>query len=406
MNIQPESPSSPESQTASLFQTAQVTTIAFGHFVHDLYGSAFLPALLPILKTKLEVSYAAAGLLVFFSQFPNILNPFFGFIADKVSLRYGVILAPAVTATIIGGVGLINSYTTLAILLLCAGVSISIFHAPAPPLVAQISGDRVGRGMSFFMFGGEIARTLGPLTAIWAVSWFGLEGMWRLMFLAWATSIFLYWRLKDIKPPPSAVNQSGLEKFWGPAGKVFPALSIMTMLRVPLLVAITVYLPTYVNDERGSGLWLAAGALTVLEGAGALGIAFSGTISDRLGRKPVLFVLLLMAPIMLLGFLFMPSWSTIIFLALLGLFAITPMPVLMAAVQDYFPDNRAFANGIFMAINFVFRGIGIWLVGWLADRFGLQNAFLWSGLLAFLSVPTIFLLPTHNAIHPSKVITE
>lgn len=375
------------------FQTGQVATIGFGHFVHDLYGSAFLPALLPILKTKLEVSYAAAGLLVFFSQLPNVLNPFFGLMADKVSLRYGVIFAPAVTATIIGGVGLINSYTTLAILLLCAGISISIFHAPAPPLVAQISGDKVGRGMSFFMFGGEIARTLGPLSAIWAVSLFGLEGMWRLMFLAWATSAFLYWRLKDVKPPPSAVNQTGLELFWGPARQIFPPLALMTLLRVPLLVAITVYLPTFVNDERGSGLWLAAGALTILEGAGALGIAFSGTISDRLGRKPVLFVQLLMAPIMLLGFLLIPTWLSVIFLALLGLFAITPMPVLMATVQDHFPDNRAFANGIFMAINFVFRGIGIYLVGWVGDAFGLNNAFLWSGLLAFLSVPTVFMLP-------------
>ena len=386
----------PNSKTNSeepRFQTGQVATISFGHFVHDIFGSAFLPALLPILRERLNVTYAAAGLLVFFSQLPNILNPIFGYMADKVSLRYGVIFAPAVTATLIGAVGLTNSYTSLAFLLLWAGVSIAIFHAPAPSLVAQISGNSVGRGMSLFMFGGEIARTMGPLAAIGAVSWVGLEGMWRLMFFAWLTSIFLFVKLRHVTPPPSAAHQRGLEEFWAPARRVFPVLSLMTLLRAPLHVAITVYLPTFVSDERSSTLWIAAGALTILEGAGAVGIAYSGTISDRLGRKPVIFALLFLAPWMLLGFLYGPSWMAVIFLILLGLTAITPMPVLMATVQDHFPDNRAFANGIFMAINFGVRGASIWVVGRLADIYGLNSAFLWSGLLAFLSVPTVFWLP-------------
>ncbi len=375
------------------FQLSQVITISFGHFVHDLFGSAFLPALLPILRTRLSIGYADAGLLVFFSQLPNILNPVFGYLADKVSLRYGVIFAPAVTATLIGAIGLTNSYTTLAFLLLCAGVSIASFHAPAPPLAAQISGERVGMGMGIFMFGGEIARTLGPLAAIGAVSWVGLEGMWRLMFFGWLTSFFLFIKLRHVSPTPSAANQVGIKQFWAPARRIFPALALITLLRSPLLVAITVYLPIFVSDERQSTLFIAAGALTILEGAGALGVVFTGTMSDWLGRKPILFLLFFIAPWMLLGFLYGPSWMAIPFLVMLGLTAITPMPVLMSIVQEHFPDNRAFANGIFMTLNFGFRGIAIWLVGRLADSSGLNSAFLWSGLLAFLSVPVLLWLP-------------
>ena len=46
-----------------------------------------------------------------------------------------------------------------------------------------------------------------------------------------------------------------------------------------------------------------------------------------------------------------------------------------------------------MSMNFVIRALAIGVVGLLADRFGLMNAFLWSGLLAFLSVPAVFTLP-------------
>ena len=78
----------------------------------------------------------------------------------------------------------------------------------------------------------------------------------------------------------------------------------------------------------------------------------------------------------------------------LGLTAISPQPVMLALVQDSFPDHRALANGIYLAVSFLVRAQ--WEFGWLAilaDQFGLQNAFLWSGLLAFLSIPAVFFLP-------------
>jgi FSR family fosmidomycin resistance protein-like MFS transporter len=62
-------------------------------------------------------------------------------------------------------------------------------------------------------------------------------------------------------------------------------------------------------------------------------------------------------------------------------------------VQDQFPDNRALANGIYLAMNFMIRALGIWTVGSLADSVGLTQAFLWSGLAAWFSLPAIWLLP-------------
>ena len=94
-----------------------------------------------------------------------------------MSLRYFVILAPAATATLVSIMGLAPNYLSLAFILLLTGVSIAAFHAPAPAMIGRISGKQVGKGMSYFMASGELARTIGPLVAVWAVSLWTLDGV-------------------------------------------------------------------------------------------------------------------------------------------------------------------------------------------------------------------------------------
>ena len=81
------------------FQADRVATIAAGHVVHDTYTS-FLPPLLPRFIADLSLSRTEAGVLTVFMQVPSLLQPFIGHLADRLSLRYLVILAPAATGVI------------------------------------------------------------------------------------------------------------------------------------------------------------------------------------------------------------------------------------------------------------------------------------------------------------------
>lgn len=379
-------------EDAADFQTGQVTSIAVGHFTHDVY-SAFLAPLLPVIQSGLGLTYTLAGSLVIFTQIPSLLNPFIGYIADRVSVRYFVILAPAVTATLFSSIGLMPSYAALALLLFAAGISIAAFHAPAPAMIARVSGVRVGTGMSIFMAAGELARAVGPLFVAAGVAWFGVNGIWRLAVFGWLVSIFLFFRLRKIPATPRGQGQASLADFWPQARRVFPPLVWLLSGRIFMMAALTTYLPIFVSDEREGSLWLAAASLTILEAAGVAGALLSGTLSDRLGRKKVLLVLLTMAPIFMVAFIYSPVWLAFPLLLLLGLAAISPQPVLLATVQDQFPDNRALANGTFLAINFLVRAFGIWVVGRFSDAYGLNAAFTTTAVLAFFSVPAVLFLP-------------
>ncbi|MCB0139600.1 MAG: MFS transporter, partial [Caldilineaceae bacterium] len=149
-------------EPTATFQTDQVFTVAGGHFIHDTY-SAFIAPLIPLLQERLGVGYAGAGSLAIYAQMPSLLNPFIGYLADRVSLRYFIILAPAVTATLMSCMGLTSNYLALAMLMLAAGVSMAAFHAPAPAMIGRLAGQRTGTGMSIFMASGELGRTVGPL---------------------------------------------------------------------------------------------------------------------------------------------------------------------------------------------------------------------------------------------------
>ena len=374
------------------FHSEQVLTISSGHFVHDVY-SAFLPPLLPLIIDKLSLTLTLAGSLSAYLQFPAILTPLIGHFADKHNLRYLVIIAPALTATAMSALGMAPSYTTLALLLLLAGISSAFFHAPAPAMVGRISGQRVGKGMSWFMGGGELARTIGPLVAVWAVSLWGLEGMFRVVVIGWGTSAVLFWRLRDVSISPR--KKGSLQSILPKLRTLFLPLFVISFFRMFMLVCMTTYLPTYMN-LNGATLLLAGASLSILELAGFVGALSGGTLSDRLGRKPLLLGITILAPLLMIAFLNVSGWLLVPVLLAYGFVAISAGPVFLALIQDNFPDNRAVSNGLYISMNFLLRSLAMVLVGMAGDAFGLQVTFMGSAGISLIGVVGIFMLPVES----------
>ena len=376
------------------FQTDRVVTISAGHAVHDTY-SAFLPPLLPAFIESMSLAKAEAGLLTVFLQAPSLLQPFIGYVADRVSLRYLVILTPAVTATAMSLLGIAPGYAVLAMLLMVVGLSSATLHSVAPVIAGRLSGTRLGRGMGFWMVGGELGRTLGPLIiAAYFVFWpDDLSHTPWLMIGGWLTSLLLFVRLRDVEGQPI---RSGPGVPWQQVLRIMAPLLVplagIILVRSFMSAALTTYLPTFLAEE-GAELWLAGISLAVLEAAGVAGALLGGSLSDRFGRRAVMFISLLVTPLLMLLFLAVSGWLRFPLLLAMGLTALSVTPVIMALVQESCPENRALANGTYMALSFVLRSGVVVIVGVMGDAWGMRLSFMACAFITFLGLPFLLLLP-------------
>ena len=168
-----------------------------GHTVNDTYTS-FLPPLLPSLIQSFGLSNTQAGLLSVFLQWPSVLQPFIGYLADHANLRYLVILAPAITGITMSLLGVAPSYAWLGILLVIAGLSSAAIRSVGSVIAGGLSGSKLGRGMGFWMVGGGLGSQIGPLIFVTTIQTAGCPAMPWLMLGGLVTSTVLYVRLRDV----------------------------------------------------------------------------------------------------------------------------------------------------------------------------------------------------------------
>lgn len=378
------------------FQFGNVVTVSIAHLIHDVFSS-FLAPVLPLLIAKLNISYSMAGLLTIFQNLPSLINPIIGLLADKLPMRYLLIFAPAVTTISMSLIGSSDSYVFLVFLLLIAGVGASLFHVPAPVMIKRISGNRLGKGMSFFMFGGEIARSVGPILILSAVSFWGLEGSYRLMPIGLIATLILFFKFRNLPISSSFYKSKHDEKAVESVRKFSPTfIKIAAIIFFTSLLkgALTTFLPTYITSAKDGSLWAAGISLSVLQLSGALGTFAAGTISDKIGRRNTLLIMAITVPIFMFIFISSPEIFAIPLLLLMGFFMFATTPVLLAIVNDVDSEHPALMNGIFMSINFLISSIAVVTVGFMGDFFGLEKAYILSPLLGLLALPFILKLPS------------
>lgn len=375
------------------FHTGKVLIISIAHMVHDVYSS-FLAPLLPLLIEKLGLSYGMAGSLSMFQRLPSLLNPVVGAIAERMSVRYFIIVTPGLTAVVMSLLGPAPHYLVLVFLLLVMGLSATLFHVPSPVMVKRVAGTQTGKGMSFYMLGGELARTIGPLVILGAVSFWGLEGSWRVMPFGIAASIILYFQFHRIRISDRfRTTGEGLRirETFNEHRRFLILVGGVLFFQSLLKSALTAFLPTLMTTEGGS-LWLGGGYLSILQLAGAVGTFVAGGISDRFGRTPTMLLAFGASPLLLWMFLALEGIIAIVALVLLGISLFASNPVMLAFVQDQDSDRPVFLNGVYMGMGFLLGAVGVQLVGVLGDVVGLRETFSLTAFLSLGALPCILLL--------------
>src|SRR5207253_2074141 len=153
-----------------------MTLLAAGHLGTDFANGA-LPALLPFLVDRFDLSYTLAATLMLASAVSSsVIQPVFGLWSDR---RGALWLLPAGVA--VAGIGIAlaadaPSYWLVLVLVVVSGVGVAAYHPEGSKFAAYASGARRASGMSAFSIGGNVGFALGPVLATPLVVAFGLRG--------------------------------------------------------------------------------------------------------------------------------------------------------------------------------------------------------------------------------------
>ncbi len=386
----------------SRFRTTEILLLSGAHFIHDVYAS-FLAPLLPLLIEKFSITLAQAGMLSAIMQAPALLNPFIGMLADRMNLRMFVILAPMLTAVPMSMLGLAPTYGVTMLLLLLAGISVAMFHVPAPVMVARMAGNLTGTGMSFFMTGGELARTVGPVTAVSTVSLLGLQGSWPIMVAGIAASVVLFVRFRHVDIKLHSNTSIPLTTTLREMRKVLLPITFIVIARSFMYGCMTSFLPTFVTKHGGT-IWLGGICLTMFEAAGVAGALTSGSLSDIIGRKRMLLISLVGAPLGLVCLMLTTGQDRAvigncpiisgILLLITGFMLLSTTPVVLAVIQEHAEKSPAAANGIYMMVSFIARSSVVVLIGFIGDHAGLYTAYMLSAAAGTVGIPFVLMLPS------------
>jgi MFS transporter, FSR family, fosmidomycin resistance protein len=387
-----------QEQQESEFNAAGTARLAGAHAAHDLYGG-FLGPLLPAVQEKLGVSLTVVSLMIPAQQLPGMFQPFIGYMADKTSRRWFVVLGPGVTAVSVSTIGLAPHIGFVLLLLLVSGFSSGAFHAPAVALMGEYAGPKVGRAMSFFMAGAEFSRTLAPIIITAAITWFTLEGAAMVMVFGLAASVYLFFTLDT-----SASDQ---------ARRDAPPIELRAILRarrkwIGALTGTAVfnaiatgpfhYFLVKMLVDKGHGNFFAGLSLSVLFGAGVAGMLIGGALSDRIGRRNTLGLASLFSVPMLYTYLWFENGTLLPLLALIpASLALTSIrPIILAVAQEMLPEARGTMAGGLLALSYVSMSLGAFAFGAVADIIGIETAFFWIAGASLLALPFIALLPSRN----------
>ena len=384
------------------FQLIKTIIISSAHAIHDTY-SGFISPLIPFLIVNLALLKVEASLFSFFFSIMSILQPLIGHMADRYDLRKAALFAPAVTGIFLSLLGTIPNLQTGLVYCMLAGVSSATMHSILPGLVSSYSGNNIGKGMSFWMVAGDIGIMIAPLLITTVIATSSIENTPWLMIGGIVISLLLTYLLKDEPYVKSNKGESKPIPIKDLLAIMLPLAGIIG-LRSILRGSITIYLSVYLM-EKGANVWMAGSALSIIQAFGVAGIILGGIAKDRYGFKPVMMISVLSSGGGMLLFVFSSGILQFISLALLGISLMMILPVAMATVQENFPENRSLANGIYLALLFAINALSGILTGYMYDQIGGFTTFLIGGLISFLGIPFVFMLPSYEQHAENQIVS-
>ena len=359
------------------------------HLIVDGYGNIYAP-LLPLLIPRLHLSLAAAGTLTMLYQMAaSVAQVGFGHVADRWRPRVLLLGGPVIAVSLLSLVGLATSTTALAAILIAGGLGAAAFHPPAAALAHRLGGDRPGFAMSVHITGGTLGFSLGPLIFAPFAQHVGLE--WTPVLALPGLAVVAFF-LTRVPPLPHHVSAHAGIGALRPYAKPLGLLYLIVVLRTLTSLAFATFVPVMLT-RRGMSVGQAGAAVALYLFGSGVGGFLGGPAADRFGPRRVIALSLVLGCPFLVVCPLLTGWLFIVTLVVGGLFLQSTLPVNVTFGQSLAPVSAATVSSLMMGFAWGTGGLSVPLVGYIADRVGIESTLVGLSLVPLLAAAVTFGLP-------------
>lgn len=375
-----------------------IVAISFCHLLNDMMQS-LLPAIYPGLKSELNLSFGQIGMITLVYQITaSILQPLVGLYADK---RPTPMALPGGTLFSLTGLAVLSVAHVYPLVLLGAallGVGSSVFHPESSRVARMASGGRHGLAQSMFQVGGNAGQALGPLAAALVVVRWGQSSLAFFALLALLSGAILWnvaqwYRHHGLARLKIGKGAGHVELPRGDAARGISILLALIFSKYVYLASLTSYFTFYLIHRFGVSVQNAQFHLFAFLAAVAVGTVVGGPLGDRFGRKYVIWCSILGALPFTLLLPYVSLFWTGPLTVIIGLILASAFPAIVVFAQELVPGKVGMISGLFFGFSFGMGGLGAAVLGWIADRAGIEAVYQICAFLPAIGLLTAF-LPT------------
>jgi MFS transporter, FSR family, fosmidomycin resistance protein len=367
-----------------------------GHFMTDINQGA-LPALLPYFKELFNLSYAMAGVILLAANLASsIIQPLFGYLSDRRPLGWFLPLAPLTACLGFSLTGVMPNFFLLIACVILTGFGIAAFHPEAFKTAHYFSGDKKATGISVFVVGGSLGIALGPVLALTLVASYGLKGTLAMIIPGVLIAIVLFFKMSMLSSPVKLAHQEAQQDVKVTLSREqkisFSLLIGIATLRAWMQIGLIAYIPFYyINYLKGNPLYAGKLVSTFLL-AGCLGMLIGAPLADRWGHKKYLLITMALTFPLLLLFYNSSGLMVFFLLGISGMVIISGFVVTTAMAQTLLPQHLGMASGMMVGFTISAGGVGVTLLGAIADAWGVPMAIKAIFVLPLIALGLIFLV--------------
>jgi len=374
----------PSVQALGIDRVTLLAVITGGHFGIHWFQQLF-PVVLPSIKAELRLSDVQVGALSSVRQLINgAMDLPCGILADSLARHRAPLLASALLSMGVGYtlMGITPLFAWLLVASGLVGLGTALWHPAAAASLSNSFPERRGTALSIHGMGATISDTVTPLAAgllLVSVSWKSFLAVQIVPALVITLLVWVGLARQFSQAESPAVFSEHLRGMIALAkNSTFLGITLATSFMQMGRVVVITFLPIYLQEHLAYSPFALGVYIALLHAMGTISQPIMGHLSDRFGRKAVLF-----PSFIALGLLFAllavaaPGISLGFVVAAIGLFFYTLLNITVAATMDVAGSKlQATSYGLSSFLMQIVTSPAPILAGWLIGIYGIHSSFL------------------------------